>query len=112
MLDRGRAAEVVALLKDKTRVDALLLPVDALLQELPQVRLEPAQQAQFLRGQAVPWNGGPEARLRVYGSNGALLGVAERGGGFGQGHESSPGGGGVGATSDCTAATPTGPSRS
>ena len=59
--------------------DARLLPVDALLQDLPEVHLEPAQQARFLQGQAVPWSGPPLARVRVYGSDGALLGVGEVG---------------------------------
>ena len=57
--------------------DASLLPVDALLQELPEVRLAPAQEARFLQGQAVPWDGPPQARVRVYGLGGALLGVGE-----------------------------------
>ncbi|HUX23533.1 MAG TPA: tRNA pseudouridine(55) synthase TruB [Burkholderiales bacterium] len=57
--------------------DASLLPVDALLQDLPEVRLEPAQQLRFLRGQALPWDGPAQARVRVYGSDGALLGVGE-----------------------------------
>ncbi len=57
--------------------DARLLPVDALLQDLPEVRLEPAQEARFVQGQAVPWGGPPQARVRVYGANGALLGVGE-----------------------------------
>ncbi len=61
--------------------DALLLPLDALLQDLPEVRLEPAQQARFLQGQAVPWDGPAQARMRVYGSGGALLGVGELGAG-------------------------------
>ena len=59
--------------------DACLLPVDALLQDLPEVRLEAAQQARFLQGQVVPWPGSPQARLRIYGSDGALLGVGELG---------------------------------
>jgi tRNA pseudouridine55 synthase len=59
--------------------DARLLPLDALLQDLPQVRLEPAQQARFLQGQALPWVGPSRARVRVYGSGGALLGVGEAG---------------------------------
>lgn len=59
--------------------DALLLPLDALLQDLPEVHLEPAQQARFLQGQGVPWAGQPQARVRVYGSGGALLGVGEAG---------------------------------
>ncbi|HEY5291449.1 MAG TPA: tRNA pseudouridine(55) synthase TruB, partial [Burkholderiales bacterium] len=59
--------------------DACLLPVDALLQDLPEVHLEPAQQAGFVQGRAVPWNGPPQARVRVYGAGGALLGVGEAG---------------------------------
>lgn len=59
--------------------DACLLPVDALLQSLAQVRLEPAQQARFVRGQTVQWDGVPQARVRVYGANGVLLGVGEAG---------------------------------
>ena len=57
--------------------DALLLPLDALLQELPEARLTPEQAARFLRGQAVPWNGPPQARVRVYAATGGLLGVGE-----------------------------------
>lgn len=57
--------------------DSCLLPVDALLQELPEVCLAPSAQAMFLQGQAVPWNGPPQARMRVYGANGALLGVGD-----------------------------------
>lgn len=59
--------------------DACLLPVDALLQNLPEVRLAPAQQARFVQGQAVHWDGPPQARVRVYGTSGALLGVGEAG---------------------------------
>jgi len=60
-----------------TERDACLLPVDALLQNLPEAHLEPAQQARFVQGQAVPWDGPPRARVRVYGAGGALLGVGE-----------------------------------
>ena len=59
--------------------NSCLLPVDALLQDLPEARLEPAQQARFLQGQLVPWAGPPQARVRVYGSDGRLLGVGEMG---------------------------------
>lgn len=59
--------------------DGCLLPVDALLQNLPEVRLAPAQQARFVQGQGVPWDGPPQARVRVYGASGALLGVGEAG---------------------------------
>jgi tRNA pseudouridine55 synthase len=57
--------------------DACLLPVDALLQNLPEAHLAPAQQARFVQGQPVPWDGPPQARVRVYGAGGALLGVGE-----------------------------------
>ena len=57
--------------------DRCLLPVDTLLQSLPEVRLEPAQEARFVRGQAVPWGGASQARVRVYGAGGALLGLGE-----------------------------------
>ncbi len=59
--------------------DARLLPLDALLQDLPEVRLESVQQARFLQGQVVPWGGPLRARVRVYGSGGALLGLGEVG---------------------------------
>ena len=59
--------------------DECLLPVDALLQNLPEVRLAAAQQARFVQGQAVPWDGPPQARVRVYGASGGLLGVGEAG---------------------------------
>jgi tRNA pseudouridine55 synthase len=56
-----------------------LLPVDALLQNLPEAHLVPAQQARFVQGQTVPWEGPPQARVRVYGASGVLLGVGEAG---------------------------------
>jgi tRNA pseudouridine55 synthase len=55
--------------------DVCLLPLDALLQSLPEAHLEAAQQARFLQGQTVPWDGPPQARVRVYGPGGTLLGV-------------------------------------
>lgn len=57
--------------------DALLLPVDALLQNLPEARLAPEQQARFMQGQAVAWNGRAQARVRVCAAGGGLLGVGE-----------------------------------
>jgi tRNA pseudouridine55 synthase len=60
-----------------TERDECLLPVDALLQNLPEAHLTPAQQARFVQGQAVPWDGPPQPRVRVYGPSGALLGVGE-----------------------------------
>ena len=77
-LDCAHTLESLAAMSAAGR-DAGLLPLDALLQNLPEVRLEPAQQARFVRGQAVPWDGLPQARVRVYGSGGALLGVGDVG---------------------------------
>jgi len=57
--------------------DRCLLPVDTLLQNLPEVSLEPAEEARFVRGQAVQWNGPPQPRVRVYGAGRALLGVGQ-----------------------------------
>jgi tRNA pseudouridine55 synthase len=59
--------------------DRCLLPVDALLRNLPEAHLAPAQAARFLRGQPVPWDGPPQPRVRIYGGGGALLGVGEAG---------------------------------
>jgi tRNA pseudouridine55 synthase len=77
-LDRAHTLESLAALAALER-DACLLPVDALLQDLPEVRLEAAQQARFLQGQLTPWTGLPQARVRVYGSDSALLGVGVAG---------------------------------
>lgn len=57
--------------------DARLLPVDALLQDLPEAHLEPAEEGRFVHGQPVAWPGAAHARLRVYGASGRLLGVGE-----------------------------------
>jgi tRNA pseudouridine55 synthase len=59
--------------------DACLLPLDALLQNLPEAQLEPAQEARFVQGQVLQWAGPAHARVRVYGAGGALLGVGEAG---------------------------------
>ena len=76
-LDDAHTLESLAAMPVPGR-DACLLPLDALLQDLPEVRLEPGQQARFLQGQTVPWGGPPQARVRVYGG-GALLGLGEVG---------------------------------
>ena len=75
-LDCAHTLESLELLSAAER-DAELLPLDALLQDLPEVRLAPLQQAGFLQGRAVPWSGPPQARVRVYGADGTLLGVGE-----------------------------------
>ncbi len=75
-LDCAHTLEALEAMPAAARDDCLLR-VDALLQSLPEVRLEPAQQARFVQGQAVPWAGPPQARVRVYGAGGLLLGVGE-----------------------------------
>lgn len=75
--DAHTLAELEAL--PEAERDARLLPLDALLQDLPEVRLEPAQQARFLQGQVVPWRGAARARVRVYGNAGDLLGLGDIG---------------------------------
>jgi tRNA pseudouridine55 synthase len=52
-----------------------LMAVDALLEGLPQVRLEPGDELRFGHGQPVSHRGGAAARVRVYGAEGRLLGV-------------------------------------
>jgi len=75
-LDSAHTLESLQAMAAEAR-DRCLLPLDALLQSLPQVRLEPAQEIRFVRGQAVPWDGSRQARVRVYGASGTLLGVGE-----------------------------------
>jgi tRNA pseudouridine55 synthase len=53
-----------------------LLAVDALLAGLPEVRLEAGEEARFGQGQALAYRGAPWARVRVYGAQGRLLGLA------------------------------------
>ena len=56
---------------------AALQPVDALLQALPIVRLNPADSAHLLQGRAVRAlpDANPGTLLRAYGANGRLLGT-------------------------------------
>jgi tRNA pseudouridine55 synthase len=73
-VDCAHSMEILGAMSAPER-DACLFPLDALLQDLPEAHLAPVQQARFVQGQAVPWDGSPQGRVRVYGSNGALLGV-------------------------------------
>ena len=75
-LDCAQTLESLAAMS-MTERDSRLLPVDALLQNLPEVHLEPAQQASFVRGRAVLCNVTQQARVRVYGPGCTLLGVGE-----------------------------------
>jgi tRNA pseudouridine55 synthase len=55
-----------------------LLPLDFPLQHLPQVRLDASQTPRALRGQQIPTPlPGPAPRVRIYGVDGAFLGVGE-----------------------------------
>ena len=57
--------------------DGMLLAVDALLQDLPSIVLEPVLHARFVQGQAVAWSGHERGRARVYGVGGRFLGLAD-----------------------------------
>jgi tRNA pseudouridine55 synthase len=54
---------------------ARLLPLDSALVSLAPVHLDPARSRAFLHGQAVAIAVGPVGRVRVYGPDGALLGI-------------------------------------
>jgi tRNA pseudouridine55 synthase len=54
---------------------AALLPVDALLAGLPRLSLDPAASARFAHGQRLP-HAAEHERVRVYGADGALIGLA------------------------------------
>jgi len=61
--------------------DALLRPVDLILGQLPQARLDEAVAVRFCHGQAVQLEGVPEGVSRVYGPSGRFLGLGENEGG-------------------------------
>ncbi len=53
----------------------LLLPVDALVLDLPEIALEAPQESAFRQGQAVPVPCAVQGRVRVYAAGGRFLGV-------------------------------------
>jgi tRNA pseudouridine55 synthase len=59
--------------------EARLLPVEALLADLPRVELVAAQAARFADGQSVALEERPTGRCRVYAERGRLIGVGEPG---------------------------------
>jgi tRNA pseudouridine55 synthase len=63
---------------DEPRRDGLLLPPDALVAALPEARLTMAEEGRVLRGQAVASPAGPRGAVRLYGPQGAFLGLGER----------------------------------
>lgn len=62
---------------DSAARDKALLPVDALLHELPSVHLGADAAASFLNGRVVEQSGAGPGRCRVYGVGERLLGVGE-----------------------------------
>ncbi len=61
--------------------DAHLRPVDALVAHLPAMPVAAPEAARFQRGQAVAAPPSAVGRFRVYGADGAFIGVGEAGGG-------------------------------
>ena len=60
--------------------DAVLLPVDALLDKLPMITLAADESARLRLGQTVAWSGQGRGRCRVYGPEGVFLGTGEANG--------------------------------
>lgn len=77
-LDGATTIEALEELSPASR-DALLAPVDALVEDLPAVALSAAAADRFLRGQAVAGAEYAAGRVRVYQSGGVFLGVGEAG---------------------------------
>jgi tRNA pseudouridine55 synthase len=71
-----RPIETLSALDAASR-DRALLPVEVLLQELPQVRLGAAATVSFLNGRPVESGDAGPGRCRVYGAGERLLGVGE-----------------------------------
>jgi tRNA pseudouridine55 synthase len=58
--------------------DALLLPPDALLADLTEVRLDAADAARLRQGQLVCWSGEEGCRLRAFDNDGEFIGVCRQ----------------------------------
>ena len=69
--------EVEAAAGQAELLDAMLLPADAALAALPEVRLGVAEQACILQGQPVFAAGPGGAKVRMYGADGRFLGVGQ-----------------------------------
>jgi tRNA pseudouridine55 synthase len=59
--------------------DAMLLPADALLNDLPRAQLDSQASDRLLHGQAVPWSGTAGQRFRAYVDDGRFVGLCELG---------------------------------
>lgn len=75
LADATSLAEIQAL--DETGRDALLRPVDAILEGLPSVRIDEAAAIRFCHGQALDCGGAKGGLCRVYAPNARFLGLAE-----------------------------------
>ena len=76
-VDQAISLEALAGLDEAAR-DRCLMPVDALLDALPRIDLDPESARRFAQGRPVAHAPGPAARCRVYAQGGVLLGVGER----------------------------------
>lgn len=75
-LEQAVPLQSLAAMEEAAR-ERLLVPVEALLQDLPSVQLDPERARCFLNGRCVAHGIGPEGRCRVYGEGHGLLGVGE-----------------------------------
>lgn len=57
--------------------DRCLAPADSLVSELPRADLTEGESSRVLHGQGLRWNGSPGERWRLYGVDGAFLGLGE-----------------------------------
>jgi tRNA pseudouridine55 synthase len=78
LLERAVTLDDLQALGERARL-AWLLPADSLLEDLPRLDLPEDLADRFVNGQAVALAGTGEGPCRVYGKDGALLGVGEGG---------------------------------
>ena len=76
-LDDAMTPERLEVLDEPGR-DRLLAPIDALVAALPAVRLDAVFAGRILRGQPARSCDGPDGTVRLYGPDGAFLGLGER----------------------------------
>lgn len=75
-VDDARTPEALEALDSSGR-DALLLPLDCLLEELPPLELDAAQSLRFLQGQRLAGVWPAQGRARIIGDGNRLLGIGE-----------------------------------
>jgi tRNA pseudouridine55 synthase len=81
-LSRAVTLEVLQAL-DETQRDALLIPPDGVLGQLPKAELAEGTETRFCQGQSVAIQGLPAGTYRVYDRAGRFLGLGEAGAGGG-----------------------------